>query len=69
MRCPSGILGTKIMFVVVNVVVILTWARQIREDVSRERIEAVREEVKWWDGEIERLDGLLVEVCSTFSFF
>lgn len=62
MRCPSGIFGTKVLFVVVNLVIILFWARQIEVEASKERVERMNAEVQWWDGEIERLEELLVEV-------
>ncbi|KUJ21993.1 uncharacterized protein LY89DRAFT_715000 [Mollisia scopiformis] len=61
MRCPSGILGTKILFVAVNLLLIWVWVveGEREEGERRERIARVKEEIAWWDEEIERLEAEL----------
>ncbi|PSS13145.1 hypothetical protein M430DRAFT_21054 [Amorphotheca resinae ATCC 22711] len=57
MRCPSGILFSRCLFVTLNTVLLLAWAVQLaQEDEENVRIER---EIQWWDREIERLEGLL----------
>lgn len=48
-----------------NIAIILAWIRQIDEEKRAERVERLKDEVRWWDGEIERLEELLNGV----SFF
>ncbi|KAE8450968.1 hypothetical protein EG329_005408 [Mollisiaceae sp. DMI_Dod_QoI] len=65
MREPSGLLGTKILFVVVNSFMVLSWAKQmsdeewVRREEREERLREIRRQVVWWDGEIKRLEGLV----------
>ncbi|EKD19558.1 uncharacterized protein L3040_002562 [Drepanopeziza brunnea f. sp. 'multigermtubi'] len=62
MRCPSATLGSRLLFVVLNVTLMWNWVRQILEEASinkMERIARVKEQVRWWTRETERLEGVL----------
>ncbi|KAF8854712.1 hypothetical protein BDZ45DRAFT_728645 [Acephala macrosclerotiorum] len=64
-RCPSSILGTRLLFIAVNLFLVLRWAKQMRDEEWKEKVEKedrmreIRRQVKWWDGEIVRLEGLM----------
>lgn len=59
MRCPSGILGSRLLFIVINVCLLVSWAVQLRDEDKMRWEEEVMEESEWWDGEVKRLEGLL----------
>ncbi|CZR57264.1 uncharacterized protein PAC_07153 [Phialocephala subalpina] len=62
MRCPSGILGTRLLFVAVNLFLVIGWAKQMRDENWAEkeaRMGELRRQVEWWDGEILRLEAAL----------
>ncbi|KAK2629202.1 hypothetical protein QTJ16_000022 [Diplocarpon rosae] len=70
MRCPSGILCSRVLFVATNVWPLICWGLQLaREARDREskgeardrqlNMERIREEVRWWEVEADRLEGLL----------
>lgn len=65
MRCPSGILGTRLLFIAVNLFLVLGWAKQMRDEGWKEKVEKeermrdIRRQVDWWDDEIVRLEGAL----------
>ncbi|KAI9051348.1 hypothetical protein LZ554_004395 [Drepanopeziza brunnea f. sp. 'monogermtubi'] len=66
MRRPSATLGSRLLFVLVNVTLMWNWVGQILEEASTikkikkmERIKRVKEEVRWWTRETERLEGVL----------
>lgn len=70
MPCPSGILGTKILFVVINLLMIFNWVIQFRAEIREKgnRIKVIGEQIIWWNSEIERLEGMLVEERVSFFF-
>ena len=72
MRCPSGIIFSRLLFVALNMWLVVSWGLQLEKearDRKGRRLESVREEVAWWEGEVERLEGVSggVRVCWIFS--
>ncbi|KAL5328868.1 hypothetical protein ACEPPN_002376 [Leptodophora sp. 'Broadleaf-Isolate-01'] len=62
MRCPSGIIFSRLLFVALNMWLVVSWGLQLEKearDRKGRRLESVREEVAWWEGEVERLEGVL----------
>ncbi|KAH7342617.1 hypothetical protein BKA65DRAFT_595705 [Rhexocercosporidium sp. MPI-PUGE-AT-0058] len=62
MRCPSGILFSRLLFVALNMWLLVGWGLQLEKearDRKEKRLEAVRSDVAWWEGEVERLEGVL----------
>jgi hypothetical protein len=47
--------------VVINIVFMISWALQLRDEERKMRKLWVKEEIAKWDREIERLEGLLRE--------
>jgi len=70
MRCPSGIMFSRVLFVVVNMALVWAWACQlveVRKERERERVES---EIRWWEGVLEELEGLRgVKDVGVFLFF
>jgi hypothetical protein len=65
MRSPGGARLNGCIFALVNVWLVIGWAWQLMQEVKEakeENIRVLKEEIRYWDKEIERLEGLL-EVC------
>jgi hypothetical protein len=65
MRSPGGARLNGCVFALVNVWLVIGWAWQLMQEfkeAKEENIRVLKEEIKFWDTEIERLEGLL-EVC------
>jgi hypothetical protein len=60
MLCSRGVFFSRFLFVVINMMLVLSWAIQLAEGDRKKVKEAeIREEVRWWDGEIVRLEELM----------
>jgi hypothetical protein len=59
MRSPGGARLSQVIFVLVNAWLVVGWAWRLMEE---ERIRVLKEEIRRWDEDIERLEGLM-EVC------
>lgn len=62
MRSPGGARLNKCIFVLVNAWLVVGWAWQLMQEAREERewrIAVLKEEIRVWDKEIERLEGLL----------
>lgn len=62
MRCPSGIMGSRIFFIAINTLLVVNWGMQLNEEA---RIEG---EIGYWgsvveflEREKERVEGLMAE--------
>ena len=69
MHSPGGARLNQVVFVLVNVWLVVGWAWQLMQEVKeqrQERVRRIKEEIKEWDAEIERLEGLM-EVCLHFQ--
>jgi hypothetical protein len=53
LRCPSGILGSRLLFASINVVLVVNWAVQLAEEA---RTDGVKREIAFWDGCIEVME-------------
>ena len=65
MRSPGGARLSQVVFVLVNAWLVVGWAWRLMEEAreqKEERIRVLKEEIRRWDEDIERLEGL-VEVC------
>ncbi|KAG4436806.1 hypothetical protein IFR05_007696 [Cadophora sp. M221] len=62
MRCPSGIVFSRLLFVALNMWLVVGWGLQLEREAREKKgvkMERVRTEVKWWEREVERLEGVL----------
>lgn len=65
MRCPSGILFSRSLFVALNMWLVVGWGLQLEREARARRIARVGNDIAFWEGEVDRLKGLLgrVRVC------
>ena len=69
MRCPGGIFANRCLFIMVNMIIVLSWTVQLMQE---ERKASVEKEIRLWDSYIEWLEQEMsrvggIEVCSAFS--
>ena len=58
MRCPSGILFSRVLFVVINMVLVVSWAIQLAEEQKAKKDAWEKKEIERLDGIIERMEEL-----------
>ncbi|KAE9370353.1 hypothetical protein N431DRAFT_484589 [Stipitochalara longipes BDJ] len=64
MRSPGGARLNQAIFLLVNIWLIVGWGRQLMEEAKLQRemnVRRLKEEIKYWDAEISRLEGLVEE--------
>ena len=69
MRCPGGIFANRCLFIMVNMIIVLSWTVQLMQE---ERKASVENEIRLWDSYIEWLEQEMsgvggIEVCSALS--
>lgn len=72
MLCPSGVLFSRVLFVAINMWLVIGWGLQLEQEARErkmERVERIREEVEWWEGEVETLERILGGVRVRCIFF
>lgn len=73
MRCPSGILGNRILFIAVNVLLVVAWTVQLVEEDQRvcweSQFRLWDARIQWLERELEKVHELEVCICSQIPEF
>jgi hypothetical protein len=62
MRSPGGVRFSRALFTAINVWLVVGWAWQLMQEVKErkeENLRVLREQIAYWDVEIERLSRVL----------